>query len=137
MKVLRAIVLVLGSALMAGCGVIPATTSIPLPPGTSTEQVFACAEQVTRVLAEGHSHWDAQVTRRDETRGVIQFGQYDEWNRMGYRYRLEIASPKSARIRLLATSLYLEDLGARPALRDLKSRIATCLEETARARMPE
>jgi hypothetical protein len=126
----RLIVLAWLALSTAGCAMLAPTASDTLaaPAGTTVEVVFSCVEDSVRALHQGQSLWDDRVTRRDERIGIIETGDFEDDNVVGFRARVRFAlDAGEVQVRLKGAGPYFKDLGVDKALVDFGARVRACL----------
>jgi hypothetical protein len=105
-----------------------ASGTLTAPAGTSVEAVFSCVENSVRPLHREQSFWSDQVTRRDDRAGIIETGNFEENNVIGFRVRVQF-TPESKEVSILikGAGAYFTDLGVEKALVDFDARMQACL----------
>jgi hypothetical protein len=126
--------------LMTGsCAMKEANTQAPrqqarisVAPGTTTAQVFACAERELRTLANEDEIWLDEVTRRDEATAVLESGDYADENVSGFRVRVQhSAETNTIELELKGAGAYFVDLGVDAATQTFRERLERCLASGA------
>lgn len=101
---------------------------IAVAPGTTTEQVFACAERELRTLAAEDESWLGEVTRRDLAQAVLESGDYNNEDITGFRVRLQHhAGNNSVELETKGAGAYFVDLGVEAAAQTFRQRLEHCL----------
>jgi hypothetical protein len=96
--------------------------------GTTTEQVFACAERELRTLAAEDDNWLDEVTLRDASSSVLESGNYADENVSGFRVRLRHrADTNTIELELKGAGPYFVDLGVETATQTFRQRLERCL----------
>jgi len=122
--------------LMTGsCAMNEATMQAPrqraritVAPGTTTAQVFACAERELRTLATEDEMWLAEVTRRDASAAILESGDYADENVSGFRVRLQHrVDANTIELELKGAGAYFVDLGVDAATQTFRQRFERCL----------
>ncbi|MDR6671605.1 hypothetical protein [Xanthomonas sp. 1678] len=104
-----------------------ASDVLVVPADLPTQRLFACAETSIAKLSETSSSWP-KVTRKDDAKGVLESGNFEEANRSGFRMRIERPQGASqARIALKGAGAYFVDLGVEQAMKDLKASLDRCV----------
>jgi len=105
-----------------------ASGTLDLPAGTSTATVFVCVEESVRALHRAQSLWNDRVTRRDLSAGLIETGDFDDDNVIGFRVRVRSAPGSSeATVQIKGAGAYFTDLGVDKALSDFEAGMRACL----------
>lgn len=101
---------------------------IAVAPGTTTAQVFACAERELQALAAEDETWLGEVTRRDFAQAVLESGDYNNEDITGFRVRLEhhVAS-NTIEVEAKGAGAYFVDLGVDAAMQTFRQRFERCL----------
>ncbi len=122
-----------GCALTGAAGYPPsASRVVAVPADLPNPQLFDCAAAGLARLSETSSAWPG-ITRRDDAQGLLESGHFQEWNRSGFRVRIERPpGAREATLVLRAGGAYLADLGAAQALRDFEAVLKPCMAATAR-----
>jgi hypothetical protein len=113
-----------------GCAMLTSTASdtVAVPAGTKVETVFSCVEDSVRSLHQEQSLWNDRVTRREERIGIIETGDFEDDNVVGFRVRVQFAlDAGEASIRIKGAGPYFTDLGVDKALVDFGARLRACL----------
>ncbi|WP_369914385.1 hypothetical protein AB8810_16895 [Xanthomonas sp. NCPPB 3005] len=104
-----------------------ASDVLVVPADLPTQRLFDCAETSIARLSETSSSWP-KVTRKDDARGVLESGNFEDANRSGFRMRIERAQGAGqARIALKGAGAYFADLGVAQAMQDLKTALGRCI----------
>lgn len=104
-----------------------ASDVLTVPTDLPTQRLFDCAETSITKLSETSSSWP-KVTRKDDAKGVLESGNFEEENRSGFRMRIERAQGAGqARITLKGAGAYFVDLGVEQAMKDLKASLNSCV----------
>ncbi|UYB51298.1 hypothetical protein OCJ37_15045 [Xanthomonas sp. AM6] len=104
-----------------------ASDVLVVPADLPTQRLFDCAETSISKLSETSSSWP-KVTRKDDAKGVLESGNFEEENRSGFRMRIERPQGAGqARITLKGAGAYFVDLGVEQAMKDLKASLDSCV----------
>ncbi len=104
-----------------------ASDVLVVPADLPTQRLFDCAETSITQLSETSSSWP-KVTRKDDAKGVLESGNFEEENRSGFRMRIERPQGAGqARITLKGAGAYFVDLGVEQAMKDLKTSLDSCV----------
>ena len=118
-------------------GVPTASDELAVPPQTTTQQIFDCAEKSIGSVPEP-SNWRKDVTRRDPNAGILETGDFDKENTIGFRARLRVDPGGAlARIKIKGAGPYYTDLGVDDAMITLKTNLARCLARSPNSRAPK
>lgn len=79
-------------------------------------RIFDCAEAAVSDLSQTSSSWP-KITLRDESKGVLESGDYPADDKTGFRMRLErINAGTGIRVHLKGAGAYYVDLGVQKAI---------------------
>lgn len=105
-----------------------ASKRISLAAATAAENVVSCAERNISELAAKDDRWDARVTKRDASTGLLESGNYDAENESGFRVRVQMgANGESVDIGLKGAGAYFTDLGVDDAINTFSASLERCL----------
>lgn len=95
---------------------------------TPTERVFDCAQRRLDELRKQDALWDAKVTLRDLSAGILETGDFSEDNVTGFRVRLAYRhTTGTIDLRMKGAGAYFVDLGVDQALAQFNQGFNTCL----------
>lgn len=115
---------------LASCSVLEPQASRTFGVSTSvtTDALFRCATQALATLGPTPLGWQADVTRRDVARGILETADFPSANRAGLRMRLAFdPASATARLTVKATGPYFKDLGAATEAEVLEGAILRCI----------
>ncbi|WP_083488130.1 hypothetical protein [Stenotrophomonas koreensis] len=105
-----------------------ASASISTPADLSNARIFDCAEAAVSDLSQTSSSWP-KITLRDESKGVLESGDYPADDKTGFRMRLErINAGTGIRVHLKGAGAYYVDLGVQKAIDDLTRKVDECIK---------
>lgn len=105
-----------------------AQTTIQVAAGVPVEQVFDCAQDQVHELKKQNGFWDSRITLRDVSAGILESGNFQEDNVIGFRLRLEYQRAASAaNLRIKGVGIYFADLGVEKALASFSEGFDACL----------
>lgn len=116
-------------AVFEGMGLLPSrSTEVPVSRGKSTSSVFSCVESTVVALSKRSGIWATSVTRRDEALGVIEIGNFDETNIIGFRVRAVYStSDQRVRLNLKGAGPFYADPGIDAAMQGLDIGVRQCV----------
>ncbi|GKS96291.1 hypothetical protein [Acidovorax sp. SUPP2825] len=117
-----------GCALTGTAGYPPSASRVlAVPADLPTPRLFDCAAASLARMSEASSAWPG-ITRRDDAQGLLESGHFPEWNRSGFRMRIERPpGGGEATLTLKAGGAYLADLGAAQAMNDFEAVLRPCI----------
>lgn len=134
MGVAASLACALSACALTGAAGYPPSASrvVAVPADLPNPQLFDCAVAGLARLSETGSAWPG-ITRRDDAQGLLESGHFQEWNRCGFRVRIERPpGAGEATLDFKAGGAYLADLGAAQAMNDFEAVLKPCLAATAR-----
>ncbi len=121
--------LLFGLFSISGCSVIEPHISKEYKVYTgSIEEGFQCAEKSIDLISTEQPNWESKVTKRDSLNKVFETGDFEEWNKMGFRVKINFYED-SIQIDLKGSGPYLTDLGVEQALNGFAPLIVNCLKK--------
>lgn len=122
-------VLMIGLFSLSGCSVMEPRISKEYKVRTgSMEEGFQCAEKSIDVISTEQPNWESKVTKKDTSNKVFETGDFQEWNKMGFRVKINFYED-SIIIDLKGSGPYLTDIGVEQALNGFAPLIVNCLNK--------
>lgn len=107
--------------------------SVVVPAGTPPDRVFLCAEATLDRLHQQDDQWVRRVTRKDIGAGVIETGNFQEDNEMGFRFSVRFdASSGRIALSFKGAGPYFMDLGVESAAQRFAQDLSLCLQAPAK-----
>jgi hypothetical protein len=114
--------------LLTGCLAPSASRSLDVAQDIGGGRVASCAEQTVASLARKDSRWDARITHRNASHGVVESGNFGEENESGFRVRVQLhARRNKVEIDLKGAGPYFKDMGVEDAIETFQRTFVQCL----------
>jgi hypothetical protein len=134
----RILILILLCINLSSCAFIEwlwlmpwAKDSLKISPGTTTKNVFSCAESALNVPYTAGIKLDVESINKNLRTGVFESENFSELNQMGFRIRLQhFPDDNIVEIELKGAAVYYSDLGVDEGMVHFKHALKNCLEHS-------
>lgn len=124
-----ATMVITGCGMFESVGVLPRKfDEISIQANTTTPIVLACTEKTIGKLAQQEKNWIPEVTKKDLSMGILETGNFEQTNVVGFRVKAEYNSERGLlKLDLKGSGLYHTDLGVADGMESLKRGIQDCV----------